>query len=199
MPALTAGLTLASAATPAGTTAAAGSSFLQPWMVPLLTSAASSLYRAVSPDRAMQIRDKVLNSQIEMRNMIARRAFGDFTSAEAANIKRGAAHQVNAVAANVSARGLGSSGAGAQIISEAQQAPFYQAQQQALSALPVLDQALWQSSADLLMNDGSFFDDLREISSLLAQEVDTNPEAANDPEIYEMVRKIYLLLQKPPQ
>lgn len=199
--ALAAGLTASGAATAGGATAATaagGTSFLQPWMVPLLTSGANALFRSLSPDRAMQIRDKVLNSQIETRNMIARRAFGHLTPAEAQSIEQGAEHQVNAVQANVASRGLGSSGAGAQVIADAQQQPFHEAQQQALNALPILDQALWQNTTALMLNDGSFTDDLQAVAQLITDEITADPEIANDPEIADMVRQIYLILQKPP-
>ena len=170
----------------------------QPWMIPLATSAASAVYRSLTPDRAMQIRDNVLNSQIELRNTLARRAFGNFTPAESQQVREGAAPRVNAVQANVSSRGLGSSGAGAQVVSEAQQGAFTQAQQQAQQALPYYDQALMGSATSMLMNDGSFFDDLNAVAQLIAEELDDDPEGAeNDMEFKDLVHHIWILLGKP--
>ena len=170
----------------------------QPWMIPLATSAASAVYRSLAPDRAVEIRDNVLNSQIELRNTLARRAFGNFTPAEQSNIRRSAEPQVNAVQANVASRGLGSSGAGGQVIAEAQQRPFEVAQQRAEQALPIYDQALLGSANSLLMNDGSFFDDLNAIASLIAEEMKTDPQGAeNDVELQELVRHIWTIAGKP--
>lgn len=169
----------------------------QPWMIPLATSAASAVYRSLNPDRAMQIRDNVLNSQMELRNTIARRAFGVLTPADADTIKRQAEPQVNAVQANVSSRGLGSSGAGAQVIAKAQQGAFTQAREQAQQMLPVYDQAIL-GSANVLMNDGSFFDDLTAIASLIAEEVELDPDGAeNDTELKEVIRQIWTIAGQP--
>ena len=170
----------------------------QPWMIPLATSAASAVYRSLNPERAMQIRENVLNSQMELRNTIARRAFGVLTPADADTIKRQAEPQVNAVQANVASRGLGSSGAGAQVIAEAQQGAFTQAREQAQQMLPVYDQAILGSANALLMNDGSFFDDLNAIASLIAEEVELDPDGAeNDTELKEVIRQIWTIAGQP--
>ena len=134
-----------------------------PWVIPAATSAASGIYRAIAPDRQAQLRDNVLNSQMAFRDWTARRAFGDFTGADREQIMQASEPQVNQIAAGVAARGLGESGAGAQVISEAQQRPFQVAQQQAQQALPVLDAQIMQTTQSL-MTDGSFFEDLQAVS-----------------------------------
>ena len=167
-----------------------------PWIIPTATSAASSLFRAINPDRQAQIRDNVINSQINFRDRLARRAFGEFTPSDREQIAQAAEPQVNQIAAGVAARGLGGSGAGAQVIRQAQQAPFQQAQQQAVHALPVYDQAIL-GSANMLMNDGSFLDDLQATAALIAAELEDDPEVENDEELFNYVYKMWTMLGKP--
>lgn len=135
---------------------------------PLLTSATSSLYRFIRPDRQRELQKDVLESQTQFRDMLARQAFGNFTAAERQAIAAAAEPQVNQVAANVSARGLGTSGAGAQIITQAQQRPFEVAQQQAMQALSGANATLLQGS-QYLLDDNSFFDDIVAIAKLLRE------------------------------
>lgn len=137
------------------------------WSIPIGTTLISGLNRWINPDRARELQMDVLDSQTQFRDMLARQAFGNFTAAERQQIAGATEPQVNQVAANVARRGLGGSGAGAQIISQAQQRPFEVAQQQALRALPGANQSLLRSS-QLLMDDGSFFDDLGAIARDLA-------------------------------
>lgn len=167
---------------------------IQPWMIPLLTSGASAIYRSLNPSRAMQIRDKVLNSQLEMRDMIARRAFGPLTPQDVADIREGGEAHVQAVAGNVASRGLGTSPAGAQVVSEAQQNVFAQARREAQSQLPILDNQVLASANAQLMNDSSFVEDLGQVASLIAQELQEDPAAATDPELMSIVRQIYDLV-----
>ena len=133
---------------------------------PLLTSAVSSLYRFIRPDRQRELQKDVLESQTQFQEMLARQAFGNFSAAERQQIAAAAEPQVNQVAANVSSRGLGTSGAGAQIIAQAQQRPFEVAQQQAMQALSGANATLLQGS-QYLLDDNSFFDDIVAIAKLL--------------------------------
>lgn len=161
--------------------------------IPIATSLASSLYRFIRPDRARQLQEDVLQSQTEFRDRLARQAFGNFTAAERQQIADAAEPQVNQVAANVARRGLGGSGAGAQIIAQAQQRPFEVAQQQALQALPGANQSLLRSrrggvTPSLLMDDGSFFDDLGAIARDLALATEAGDDTS---ELVEAIKMLY--------
>ena len=161
--------------------------------IPIATTLASSLYRFISPDRARQLQEDVLESQTQFRDMLARQAFGNFTAAERQQIQAATEPQVNQIAANVARRGLGGSGAGAQIISQAQQRPFEVAQQQALQALPGVNQSLLRGSR-LLMDDGSFFDDLGAIARDLALATEAGDDTS---EILEAIRLLYTAMGSP--
>lgn len=162
--------------------------------IPLATTAASSLYRWIKPDRARQLQMDVLNSQTQFRDMLARQAFGNFTAAERQQIAAAAEPRVNQVAANVARRGLGGSGAGAQIISQAQQRPFEVAQQQALRALPGMNASLLRGS-QLLMDDGSFFDDLGAIARDLALASEETGDGTS--EILEAIQLLHAAMGSP--
>ena len=169
-----------------------------PWVIPAATSVASAAYRAITPDRQAELRDNVLNSQLMFRDQLARRAFGDFTDADRQQIQSAAEPQVNQIAAGVSRRGLGGSGAGAQVISQAQQRPFEVAQHQALQALPAFD-AQVSGSMQALMGDGSFYEDLQATAALMAEELDNDNEAGKetDPETIRQIYNLWKLLGMP--
>ena len=75
--------------------------------------------------------EKLIAMSLDELEVQRLRRSGVFSEEEIAEIRRGAEPGVNAVAGNVASRGLGSSAAGADIIRQAQQAPFLQAQAQA--------------------------------------------------------------------
>ena len=169
---------------------------------PLATGAAtaglSALYRAIQPDRAAQIYGSVLDSQIETRNKLARQAYGHFTAAEREGIRTAAEPQVNQIAGTVATSRSGRfSGAGAQVIADAQQAPFTTAQQTAAATLPQYDAMLMQT-AQGMMGDGSFFSDLQSIASLIGEEYNKDPEAAEkDVKLREAAIELWKMLGKP--
>ena len=83
-----------------------------------------------------RLQSQTLDQMTTFNNDLLRRARGKFTDAEIAQIRRNNEPMVNAVAGNVAARGLGSSAAGASVITEAQQRPFFAAQDAATQAVP---------------------------------------------------------------
>lgn len=161
--------------------------------IPIGTTLASSLYRFISPDRARELQMDVLESQTQFRDMLARQAFGNFTAAERQRIAGAAESRVNQVAANVARRGLGGSGAGVQIISEAQQRPFEVAQQRAFRALPGINASLLRGS-QMLMDDGSFFDDLGAIARDLALATEAGDDTS---EILEALELLHAAMGSP--
>ena len=211
--AVTAGATKAALTGGAGVAAAGGTayltakqmeasrkkkSFMQPWMIPLMTSGANALYRHISPDRAAEIMDRVLNSQIQMRNMMAEKAFGRLTPAVAEEIEQQSSPQVNAIAGNVASRGLGTSPAGAQIVSDAQRAAYTTAQREAAAQLPIFDETIMRHARSMLVNDSSFMEDLGSIAALLDDEIAGDPEGAmNDPEIQQIIQYLWEALGRP--
>ena len=78
--------------------------------------------------------EKLISMSLDELEVQRLRRAGVFSEEEIAEIRRGAEPGVNAVAGNVASRGLGSSAAGADIVRQAQQAPFLQAQAQAQQA-----------------------------------------------------------------
>ena len=95
---------------------------------PYVATVGGTIWESLFPDEAKKIQMQVLEDQKNFRRMLSRQARGVFTGSEREAIARGAEPTVNRVAGNVASRGLGGSGAGAQVIAEAQQAPFLQAQ-----------------------------------------------------------------------
>ena len=75
--------------------------------------------------------EKLIAEQQELNARNKLRASGVFSDQDVGTIMREYNDQVNQFAGGVAARGLGSSAIGASLISKAQQAPFYQAQQKA--------------------------------------------------------------------
>ncbi len=164
------------------------------------TQLVKGLYRLLTPDRARELQMEVLESQKRFRDRLARQSFGDFTAAERQQIRRASAPGVNKIASGVAQRGLGTSGAGAQIIAEAQQAPFLAAQQTATQALSGANTALLGGVKDLV-DDGSFFDDLLAISKELEkfkdpkEETETNGTNGDDSQkLTDAVKTLYKTL-----
>jgi len=167
--------------------------------IPIGTSIASGIYRTLSPNRAAEIQAGVLNSQVQFRNTLAARALGRFTPADRQQMQEAAEPQLNQISANIARRGLGGSGAGQQVLAQAQLAPYLQAQAQAQQNLPVYDQQLLQSANALLMNDSSFIDDLTAIAALIGEEIKEPDETGvrRDPELLTWVRRLWEALGRP--
>ena len=166
-------------------------------MADLLPTAARGIHSLIAPDRQHQIFTDVLAAQTEFRNVLARRAFGKLTPRDAEEVKEQGAHQVNAVAANVASRGLGSSPAGAEIIADAQGQVFSQARQEAMAALPAYDNLIAQQARTLMASDNSFNEDLTAIVRLLQQELQEDPEARNDTDFISVIKTIWEALGSP--
>ena len=155
-----------------------------PYVAPTIVG---SIYEGLFPDEAKKIQMQVLEDQKNFRRMLSRQSRGVFTSSEREAIARGAEPTVNRVAGGVAARGLGGSGAGAQVIAQAQQAPFLQAQTAATQALSGANSQAF-AMATQLVGDNSFFEDLRKltagITELYAPDPDDETKTEQvDPEI----------------
>ena len=143
---------------------------------PYVATAAGTIWEKFFPDEAKKIQMQVLEDQKNFRRMLSRQSRGIFTGSEREAIARGAEPTVNRVAGNVAARGLGGSGAGVQVIAQAQQAPFLQAQDSATQALSGANTQAF-AMATQLVGDDSFYNDLsalaRDLTELYAPDEGT--------------------------
>lgn len=98
-------------------------------------SAGAKLWDYLASKETRELQNQTLQQMTEFNNDLLRRARGKFTEAEIAQIKRNAEPSINAVAGNVAARGL-TGPAGAAIVADAQQKPFFAAQDAATKAVP---------------------------------------------------------------
>ena len=142
---------------------------------PLITTGVGTIWESLFPDEAKKIQMQVLDDQKNFRRMLSRQSRGIFTGSERQAIARGAEPTVNRVAGGVAARGLGGSGAGAQVIAEAQQAPFLQAQTAATQALSGANTQAF-AMATQLVGDNSFFEDLRKLTAGITELYAPNPD-----------------------
>ena len=113
-------------------------------------------------DEAKKLQEEVLRERIQFAKGLRRRAEGGFTASESQNLLANAQPRLNQIAANVSARGLGQSGAGAQVLSQATGDVFQQAQNQAAALLPGAlagsSQAAGQLASIEAQENQAFFD-----------------------------------------
>ena len=140
---------------------------------PYIATAASTIWESLFPDEAKKIQMQVLDDQKNFRRMLSRQSRGIFTGSERQMIMRGAEPTVNRIAGGVASRGLGGSGAGAQIVAQAQQAPFLQAQTAATQALSDANRQAFDMASQLISDD-SFFSDMSKLISDLTELDDLN-------------------------
>jgi len=132
---------------------------INPFTVSAGLSLAGGVYRLIAPDRQRQIQNEVLQDMRMQQRKASRVARGQFTGAERQDIARAAAPGLNRLAGNLAQRGLGTSGAGAQVLGEASVAPYTQERMRAEQQLGGINQQLLQA-ASMFPPDNSFFDDL---------------------------------------
>lgn len=126
-------------------------------------SAAGSIYNRINPDEATEIQKSVLRDIQARRLRMSRMARGKFTGSEREDIMNAAEPGLNQLAGNLAQRGLGTSGAGGQLMAQASVQPFVSARQFAEQELGRADmQAL--DASQLLAADDSFFDDIEGIA-----------------------------------
>ena len=103
---------------------------------------AGGVYNAFNPDEQKQIMLDVLADMRGNRAKLLRQARGKFTGQEREEIRAGAEPGLNQLAGNLAQRGLGTSGAGAQVMAQAQVQPYTQARRDAGEQLIQQDAAL---------------------------------------------------------
>ena len=125
----------------------------------LMIGLAGGVYNSISPNRTKEIQDEVIQDMQSNRKRLSRMSRGKFTAAERQDIRQGAEPAMNQLQGNLAQRGLGTSGAGAQVMGQAAMQPMMAAQQGAMQALPGADSAIAQALSGMPA-DTSFFDDL---------------------------------------
>lgn len=133
--------------------------FTNPAVISGAASVAGGIYKAFSPDEQKQIMLDVLADMRGNRQKLLRQSRGKFTGQERDEIRQAAEPGLNQLAGNIAQRGLGTSGAGAQVMAQAQVQPYAQARTAAGEQLIQQDAAL-ADIATYFPPDDSFFDDL---------------------------------------
>ena len=130
-----------------------------PAVLSLLTSLAGGVYESVNPNRARELQNEVFDEMNDRRLRLNRQARGKFTGSEREMIRESAEPGLNRLAGNVAQRGLGTSGAGAQVLSQAAVQPYSDARIAAEQMAGQADAALMDAIQGF-PPDASFFDDL---------------------------------------
>ena len=155
---------------------------IDPATLKILTTAGApivgGLYNAIFPNKIKQIQMEVIDSMQDRRRRLARMARGDFTGAEREEIARGAEPGLNKLAGNIAQRGLGTSGAGAQVMAQAATEPYTQAQANAERLVGQVDTSITAALAaipqqpDILSGLGQLagkFHEIERLKLLLAE------------------------------
>lgn len=138
----------------------------------------------LSDDTAKKLQEEVLNERLNQAKRLKRQALGQFTSEERAMIRTGAEPTLTQIQGNLAERGISQSGAGGQIIAQAQQRPFLQAQAQAAAGInPALmgaSQAATQLSAIEQAENQALFSDLNRFakSMMILQGLKADPNSS---------------------
>lgn len=132
-------------------------------------SGLAAIYGAISPNRARELQDEVIEGYRERRAVAQRQARGQFTPAERQDIRTAAQPQLQQVAGSVASRGLGSSPAGAAITSQAEQRVFTNAQQMAQAQQSIIDREAFDAASRMMQVDAGFFEDIQALASMYAQ------------------------------
>lgn len=146
---------------------------------------------------AQQIQQEVLDEQLSLNRMRKRQARGQFTDAERQDIMEANEPVVNRVADNVAARGLDESGAGAQIVGDAQRQPFVEAQRRADALLSTSNMTAFNMAKELAADD-SFWEDLTGLAEnlefLRQKNGDDGSSSTGDKNVDGSLDQIYRLL-----
>lgn len=169
---------------------------------PLMLAAAEVLFGTVFDWFTTSPEEELVEEQLDWAQLQRLRASGVFSEEDIAQIQAGFGPMVNAVAGNVGSRGLGGSAAGAEIIAQAQAAPFHRLQAQAAQ--------LYQES---LVNASKFitrlaeanagysrsFGNITKLYETMREENKENVQSAIDPmlaEFDELTRRFSSLLKE---
>lgn len=133
--------------------------FTHPLVIQGGIAAAGGLYRMIHPDKQRQLQMDVLKDMRSHQRRLQRMARGNFRGDEREDIRRAAAPGLNRLAGNLAQRGLGTSGAGAQVLADASVRPYTDARTAAEGQL-IQHNAAMMDVMSAFPADNSFFDDV---------------------------------------
>lgn len=152
---------------------------------------AGGLYNTIFPNKVKQIQMEVIDSMRDRRKRLVRMARGNFTPAERQDIRKGAEPGLNRLAGNLAQRGLGTSGAGAQVMAQAQVQPFTEAQANAEQMVGQADTSITAALAaipdkpDIMSGLGSLAGKFYEIEKLKMLQAEETGEPAAGENVFE--------------
>lgn len=162
---------------------------------------AGGLYNKIFPNKIKQIQMEVIDGMRDRRKRLARMARGDFTGAERSDIERAAEPGLNRLAGNLAQRGLGTSGAGAQVMAQAAVQPYTQAQQGAEQALVQTDTSIAAALAaipqqpDILSGLGQLAGKFHQIEKLKLLQAEEQFAETGQPGVVESVNIFDVFVQ----
>ncbi len=150
-----------------GTLGATGNPYLAALSIglPLL----GGLWDSFTESPRERLEKEILQARRERLGDLRRQAKGHFTPAERQDIQRANEPVLNRVASNIAQRGLDTSGAALEVLAQAEQTPFLQAQQQARVQLDDYELKTFDLSRQLMEEDDGFLGDIQGITQYLFQ------------------------------
>ena len=115
-----------------------------------------------------ELEREIIQARKERLADLRRQAKGKFTPAERQDIRRANEQILNRVASNIAQRGLEASGVAGQILAEAEQAPFLQAQKQAQAKLDDFEVKTFNLTQKMVKEDDGFVKDLQKVIKYFA-------------------------------
>ena len=129
---------------------------------------AGGIANAFTQNPRAALEKEIFKARKERLTDLRRQAQGKFTPAERQDIQKANEAILNRVVANVSQRGLDTSGAGLKVLAQAAQAPLQQAQQQAQTQLDDYELKTFNLTQKLMQEDGGFAKDLEGLTKYFA-------------------------------
>ena len=116
-----------------------------------------------------ELEREILQARKERLADLRRQAKGKFTPAERQDIRRANEQILNRVASNIAQRGLEVSGVAGQILAEAEQAPFLQAQKLAQGKLDDFELKTFNLTQKMIQEDDGLVKDLQKVVKYFAE------------------------------
>ena len=121
------------------------------------------LYDQLTETPREALEAEILQARRERLADLRRHAKGEFTPRERQDIRRANEHILNRVATSLAMRGIQNSGAAAELIAQAEMAPFLQMQKQAQIQLDNYELQTYELARKLMGEDDNFVTDLMDI------------------------------------
>ena len=114
-----------------------------------------------------ELEKEIFQARRERLEDLRRQAKGKFTPAERRDIRRANEEILNRVASNIAQRGLEVSGAAGQILAQAEQTPFFEAQKLAQTKLNDYELKTFDLGQKMMKEDDGFVADLQKLITYL--------------------------------